>query len=721
MRINPRAKASASLVGQCRAYSPLCVVVAGVLAAGGGPAHAQVGAVPDSLDPIIVTGASLPRTAGEAAFGSVIIDRERLQTEASGRLENILADVAGLQLFRRTDSRAANPTSQGVTLRALGGNASSRALVLLDGVPVADPFGGWIPFPALDPQRLGAVRVTRGGGAGAFGNGALAGTIELFSASAAQAAGLSAEVAAGSRESFSAAGRLGVPVGQGVLQLVARAERGDGYALVPEQQRGPIDVGASYRQYSGSMRTVVPLGEVTEAQFSALAFDDQRRRGLVGAGSLAQGTDASVRLVGRGDVPWEALAFAQWRQFETQFARVADVQRTQSEPTLDQFSTPARGWGGKLEVRPALDVAGLGMPLALRLGVDARATRGRTNERGRLVNSAFTRLRQGGGNALDLGGYAEADATVRPGVMATFGARLDRWWQRDGFFRETDIATLAPVIDEAYADRSGWETSLRGGLVATPTQAITLRAAAYQGFRLPTLNELYRPFRVGSDGTAANAGLRPERLHGVEAGARYAPAPAVDLEVTLFWNVMRGAIANVTRAEGPGVFPGIGFVAGTFRQRDNLDQLRSAGAELSARLQVGAWRLQGAYSYTDARIEDAASPLDGLRPALTSRHQASATALVETGQLGLALPPGGSASATLRYAGNQFADDLQALRLGDAVTLDLGARQPVGARFTVELRGENVTGTQVRAGLTSDGIVDLASPRTLWIGLRYGG
>src|SRR3546814_16864360 len=93
-----------------------------------------------------------------------IIDRDRLNATASGGIEDALASVAGFQQCRRTDSRASNPSAQGVTLRALGGNATSRALMLLDGVPVADPFFGYIPLSALAPERLAGIRVTRGGG-----------------------------------------------------------------------------------------------------------------------------------------------------------------------------------------------------------------------------------------------------------------------------------------------------------------------------------------------------------------------------------------------------------------------------------------------------------------------------------------------------------------------------------------------------------------------------
>ena len=104
---------------------------------------------------------ALPLPGGTRAYSIATVDAERLQNNASGRIEDVLKDVAGLTAFRRSDSRSANPTSQGVTLRSLGGNAASRALVLLDGVPIADPFAGYLPWSALDPGRLGSVSVVR--------------------------------------------------------------------------------------------------------------------------------------------------------------------------------------------------------------------------------------------------------------------------------------------------------------------------------------------------------------------------------------------------------------------------------------------------------------------------------------------------------------------------------------------------------------------------------
>jgi outer membrane receptor protein involved in Fe transport len=164
----------------------------------------QAALPPDSpAETIVVTARALPDAAAERGYSVQTIEDAALRNAPTSQLDQLLKQVPGLQLFRRSDARSAHPTSQGVTLRALGGNASSRALLLLDGVPQADPFGGWINWPAYDPAGLAEVRVVRGGGSVAHGAGALAGTIEMTSR---LAPGFSGSLYAGSRESVE--GRL---------------------------------------------------------------------------------------------------------------------------------------------------------------------------------------------------------------------------------------------------------------------------------------------------------------------------------------------------------------------------------------------------------------------------------------------------------------------------------------------------------------------------------
>ena len=77
------------------------------------------------------------------------ITREEVLGTPSGRIEEALAGIAGFQQFRRSDSRSSNPTAQGVTLRALGGNATSRALVSQVNAAASENL---VDLPAPDPD-----------------------------------------------------------------------------------------------------------------------------------------------------------------------------------------------------------------------------------------------------------------------------------------------------------------------------------------------------------------------------------------------------------------------------------------------------------------------------------------------------------------------------------------------------------------------------------------
>lgn len=659
---------------------------------------------------ILVTGRSLPSPGGAAAYGSVVVDRERLAREASGRLEDVLRDVAGFQMFRRSDSRAANPTSQGATLRALGGNASSRALVLLDGVPQLDPFAGWVAWPSLDPERLSAARVTRGGGAGAFGAGAIAGTIELFSAGPDELAPASADLAYGSRDSLSASAGLATQLGSGFATAAASYDRGDGYFLVPESQRGPIDVRARYESWSVAVRGVAPLSDSIELQARAAAFDDDRRRGLVGGESNSRGADASLRLIGRGDWAWEALAYVQARRFASGFLSVP-ANRASSTPSLDQYNTPATGLGAKIELRPPV-----GEAHTLQIGADIRSTVGRTRERFRFQAGGFTRLREAGGRSQTTGFYVEDSWSLTDALTLTGGARIDRWQISKGFLNEFDAATGASTLSLPVEDRSGWRPTARAGAVLDIGAGLSSRAAAYTGFRLPTLNELYRPFRAGADATAANPDLDLERLRGVEAGVDWQPLASIRFGLTGYWNELRDAISNVTLGQGPGTFSQVGFVAagGAFRQRQNVEAIRVKGIEATGAFTYGDWSLSAAYAFADARVraDGTAAPLDGQRPAQSPKHQASAT-------LGWASDPLRT-SVTARYIGAQFEDDLGQRKLPDAFTVDGTIAVRVAPGIEIEARGENLFDKQVVAGISGSGVLDLGTPRTLWIGVRLG-
>lgn len=656
---------------------------------------------------IVVTGKGLKDLPGDAALSLVVIERDRILNTGSNRLESVLADIAGQQQFRRSDSRSANATSQGITLRGLGGNASSRALLVLDGVPQADPFGGWVAFPAYATGRLERIRVTRGGGSGYWGPGALAGTIELESVGAAALTPFAGGIAYGSRNSLDAQGSLGLKRDGGFATLSAAYGRGDGFIPIVARSRGPVDRAAPYEQASANLRVVVGIAPDTEAQVTATAFTDSRERGTDFSRNTSEGADAALRLVGRGRWGWQALAYVQTRNFTSDFAAV-NAARTSVTQSLSQYDTPATGWGGRLEIAPPV-----GEAITLRLGADTRQLNGKTMELFTYVNAAPTRQREAGGQTGTTGLFA--DASIEAGIVTlTLAGRLDWWSIKDGRLLETTIATGAPFTTLRFADRSGEEVTGRAGIAVRAADWLTLRSAAYRGWRLPTLNELYRPFRVGPDATAANALLNPERVTGVDAGFTLKPVAGLEIGVTGFWNRMDDTIANVTLGSGPGNFAGVGFVAagGFYRQRQNLDALTVWGWEVDARLRRGPFGLTASWSHVDPEIRatGAAAPLNGLAPAQTPRDQFSGT-VDYTGKLF-------TASATLRHIASQFEDDQNARVLGAATMVDALLLVPVVKGIAIEGRVENLFDEEVQAALSGTGVIERALPRTFWVGAR---
>mgnify|MGYP002776991952 CR=1 FL=1 len=667
------------------AISPLSRVLAAAAVLMPGVAAAQD---EDAADVIVVTGEGLDAPPAAPAYASVTIDRDRLLAAASGRIEDSLAQVAGFQQFRRSDSRSANPSAQGATLRALGGNATSRALVLLDGVPMTDPFFGYVPFSALAPERLARVRVTRGGGSGPFGAGALAGTIELESSDAATLGPVSGRLLVNDRGESEAAAALAGEIGGGFGILSARWDRGQGFWTTPADQRVPASARAAYDAWSLEARGAIPLAGNAELQVRGLAFDDRRTLRFDGADSRIAGQDASLRLVGRGAWAYEFLGYLQARDFSN-----VVISARSFTPTLDQRATPSTGIGGKFELRPPLPAGHL-----LRLGLDYRLADGEIVEDAISPASGLvTARRRAGGTTGDLGGFAELDTVLGPLVL-TLGARADRYAIRDGFFTERDAAGLL-VREERYGDRKGWIGSLRGGVLARLGAGASLRAAAYSGLRLPTLNELYRPFTVFPVVTEANAALEPERLTGFEAGIDYAPSPAFTLSLTGFDNRVKDAVANVTL--GPNL-----------RQRRNIAAIRARGIESSANLRVGHVSLAGSLAITDAIARQDGADFDGRRPAQTPRFSAAAS-------LGWRPVARTELSLSLRHVGAQYEDDLESDLLPAFTTLDAFAQLPISARLVLVLRAENLTATRI-VTRNQAGSIDTGTPRTVWAGVRFG-
>ncbi len=660
---------------------------------------------PPAVETVVVSAARLPTSPADAAFSIVNIDPEALKTLP--RVDDVIKTSPGASLFRRGSSAGANPTTQGVSLRSIAPSGAGRALVTLDGVPQNDPFGNWVIWTSLTPEALQGASVVRGAGAGAYGAGALTGVVSLDEKSAV-AGGLIGDVSGSDlgarRASLAASDRIG----QVQLFGAAASEQGDHW--IPVRARiGKGDADLSAEDWTASGKAVIDLGRMALAAHAG-AYREARGSGLVGSNSASKGQDASLTLAAQPDAKSLGWKLQGWVRQSDLYNSTASISadRNTATPANVQYATPATGWGANAAVRKMGDWG------SLEGGFDMRAATGQESERSSFVNGAFTKGRVAGGDTLIYGLYAEGAWRSGPWLL-TGGARIDQWSTTHGHRVETTLATGAVTLNPVIADRSGSVPTARAGL-RRDFAGMYVRAAAYAGFRAPSLNELYRPFRVGNNITEANENLKPEKLYGGEAAIGMDAGP-VTWSATGFVNLLKDPITNVTMGVGPGTFPRAGVVpaGGIFYQRNNAGQINATGIEADASWRpIKAFDLRLSGSYTDAKVDgqSVAPQLTGKRPAQTPKAVVTAGAHWQaTSKL--------SVNADLRYEGARFEDDLNTLTLRAATGVDGRITYQLTPDWGVYVAVENLTNAAIETGQTADHVLSYDEPRVFRIGIRF--
>lgn len=655
------------------------------------------------VEVVVVYPPRLAPLGGDAAFSAVQIGPETLK--ALPRIDQALETAPGVSLFRRTTSLSANPTTQGVSLRAIAGSGAGRALVTLDGAPVNDPFGGWVIWTALPPEGLAGANIVRGSGSGPYGAGALTGVIALQERGARD--GLSAlDLSVGERQSL----RGAVSGGTRDVLVTAAAESTNGYTPVRNSAGGAADRPLDLADANAAVRVQHDFDGV-EAAARVEAFEERRGAGLLGARSTTNGTAETITLArpaAQGVGGWRLQAWARTSDLKNSSVAVA-ANRATTTPANNEFSTPAVGYGLNAAIQGQLSDAA-----HWELGVDARWAHGTDHELFRVVNGAFTMGRDAGGHTFVGGAYLEAAYDAAPWIV-TGGVRVDHWESSNAERHEFVLATGVTTLNNHTPDASGTLPTGRVGVRYNVSPDVWLRAAAYAGFRAPTINELHRPFRVGNDVTESNPLLVPEKLYGVEGGLGGDGPFRWDLDV--FYNELHDPVLNVTIGVGPGAFPIAGFIpaGGTLRQRQNAGEIDAYGLEGEASGELAtalSWRT--AFAWTHARVQGgtAAPQLTGLRPAQTPE-------LTATGGLDWRATDKLTLSGIVRYVSTQYDDDQNVRRLPPGAELDLRASWALGPGQEIYLAVDNAADARISTGKTADFVDSYGEPQTVRVGFSY--
>jgi len=600
----------------------------------GGVSHVagQSAAPPDDtpIPPLKTSITVTEHISADAPAAVTTVAPPQLALSPGVNLDDRLRLLPGFSLFRRSSSLVANPGTQGVSLRGLGSTGASRTLVLWDGIPLNDPFGGWVYWTRIAPEDLTVVEVSRGASTSVFGNLAMGGVISLTSRPESPTrADLAFE--GGAESTTEARGSIASTWGRFGASLQLRTLGTDGYFIVPDYLRGAVDRRANLRFISGASR-LDWLGARDQFFLKLDMLAEERQNGTaLTNNSTSLGTLSAHYTHELSKTILSLLAWRAQEDFRSTYSAVSNHRNV--EVLTDRQKVPSEA-----------------------TGVAAYAQH--SAERWHLT---------GGADVLRVEGYSH-DAV--PGKPATVlgGIQL-----QDGVFSQFDIsAGPARFFTGARYDSTGVGTRFfaPSAGVAAGKGILRWRGSVYRGFRAPQLNELYRPFRVGNVQTLANPLLRPETLFGAETGVDLSGRTR-RLSVTLFRNSLDNLISNVTLKSTPNQI---------LRQKQNAGPALSRGLEATAQQSWRNWLGQVSYLYAPSRFDT------GLAIPEVPRHQGSAQLSYQRRRTG--------ASLSLRASSYQFDDDLNQFILPGYAVLGFSAFREIVPRLTATAAIENLLDRQ---------------------------
>ena len=627
---------------------------------------------------ITVTATRRPFDLEEISAHATVVGADQLRQRPALGLDEALRWTPQFSLLRRSPGRASHPTAQGLNLRGVSPSGTSRALVLLDGLPLTDAFGGWVYWNRTPSLLIERVEIVLGGASGAFGNQALAGTLQIVSRTPPARRSIQIHGQGGSQMTFR--GGFALTAGDSKRGLILAADAFDtrGYIAVSQHDRGPVDEEVTAAHQTAMLRTRLAPGLLALVE----AFHEERDNGTPETYNSTRALGFSLSQSGGTAMNGHRLAgFARRQEFRSRFSSVIAA-RSRELPVLDQevpsweTGITANGW------RQYSNGVVLGA------GLDWRRVGGVSYED--VLLAGFSR---------DPGGTQNIG-----GLFVSTQARFGNSWHLDASLRGDGWHNnpREPSTDS----RSRSTVSSRAGVVFSPAPDWRLRAAAYRSFRAPTLNELYRAFRVGNVSTRANDTLTEERLTGAEIGgdwssSRATAEPRFKLGITGYWNRLRDAVANVTVGATTRL---------VLRQRRNLGAATVRGVEINASLQHGGFAANLVTSFIDTRIDG--DPVVSGQPlvSLVGNRLPQVPEYRLRGSLAWTDDRWG-AMVGWHFTGDQFEDDRNRLLLASGNALDAAFDWHLSDQLTLGLRAQNLLNARLEVRRTS--ILLVGPPRSL--------
>ncbi|HEY7168963.1 MAG TPA: TonB-dependent receptor [Candidatus Binatia bacterium] len=640
---------------------------------------------------VVVITASRGPTVNDAPVATTVVERPQIDTSPVQSSDQLLRDIPVVTL-PRNDSHFLHPTGQNVSIRGLG---RGRTLVLSNGVPLNDPFGGWIQWNKIPLGEVDRVEVVRGASSNLYGSLAMAGVIQYLSAPTDQKRILG-QVDGGSFHTYhTAVDGAGPFWGDLSGSFYGDFFKTDGYPIV--LRRGPVDTDTPFESRNGGVKLTWKPNEQLSTFFSSDYYSDSRASGTklsTNGWWFGNGTAGLDYKTLGGN--WQLRFFGGGELFDNNNTSI-NAARTREVKTLHQH-IPVENVGGSLVWWKILDTRHV-----LTVGIDDQYITADNQEHTfSSTTGLFTGKKHAEGSQQLFGIFGEWSYTPVDPVTITAGLRYDHWWN----FNAESAATNGVIT--SFQDQDKGAFNPRVGVVYHLTPEIGLRAAGYTGFRAPNLNELYRSFGTNPT-TFGNSDLGPERVYGGEAGVDWSPIQPLRFSVTGFYNRLKDLIQTLT-VNDLSICQG----AATCNKRYNVGAAESYGVEFESQYHpIPSVTLTASYALTASAITDYKP-----NPALVGKWLSNVPRQAGIVSARWIDPEWFDITVRLRMEGQQYANDLNTLKLPGYATVDVYLARELVKYTQAFVSATNLFDKQVITGKTTT-VTNIGAPLAVWGGLKF--
>jgi outer membrane cobalamin receptor len=602
----------------------------------------------------VATGS--PQTLHSLPVAAAALDRAAIASNPAMTSDALLRQLPG---FDRTRSNSMF-SNYGLLRVSFAGAGSDRGLVLVDGVPAQDGFGGQVDWAAYPPQSLQRAELLMGAGSALYGAGAVGGVLDMqtFAPPSAPGAPVAGALTfaggshAFSRQSTNASAWLSPRISSAVSVQQQRMQ----YYDLPPAYDSPVNTIASSDTSMASMRLRYKAGDRDSVEVGERAAWDDQFEGRPNYTFSRRLNQTDLRYThGTAQSILQAGIFTR----TTYIVNVADqfptkpgvLRYVQNVPTSeDGFSAAWINGGGAS---------------TFELRADARHVRGETRQYG--TGNVF---QNSGSGSQNLYGFAAQQTWRGKRLQVVAGARLDTLRSYD----EQQQSVVKGVLNvTAPPARSDAAISPRLAMRYDLTPHLALRASSGAGFRPPFLNELVRGYFIGNVAYQPNPSLVPERSRTNSAGIDYAD-PRQRIALDVFDTTVNDAIMFRT-------------IDPTHQLRSNVAGTRTDGYTITfTRALTACSRFNASFTNQYARVTSGPDAILANRLQYVPQQSGTVSYTAQTGIV--------TSGLSVAYIGQTYADDLNTQPLGTPLLVGANVHIPVGDGATVDVSADNLTGAR---------------------------